>query len=348
MKINTKSFIFTFMLMLILSTDVARADFSPVKTDDSEFTSSHLIIRQSVPLVLSADEIRIVDKNQEKLSMEVFLDVRGQLIHVPGFDFTKDVQQCQGQESTKVTRQLATNYFAITNNSGTYQIQNEVPCKGAIQLIFKSDSLSGQAVGIWNIAYTAQIKLDRSVGLNFWKRKVEFVWPAEADYYNFGEVHISRGDHWDVVGHELGHAIYDLGKLGAFGGGPHKIDECYSEALALSEGWASYFSAWLKVDPKDADAKFEFIVPRRAPIRFENIPADVCEGSSNEWRVTGFFWDLFDLNNDEESLEQSFAQLWNPLYNSRVANAESAMRKLIASGISAERVESIWRLNFRK
>lgn len=322
--------------------------FKNVITNDEELTSPELVIRQSIPLDLVADEVRVVDKNQENLSVDLLREEHGQLTSVEGINFNKDNIKCSNQESTVLTLELQTNYYAVTNGQGTYRIKNEIPCHGSIQLIFKSDSFGGQALGIWQVAYSAQTKLAQAVGLNFWNQKVNFVWPDEADYYSWGTVHISRGDHWDVVGHELGHAIYDLGNLGAFGGGQHKIDECYSEALALSEGWASFFSAWLRVNPNDADAKFEFIVPRRAPIRFETIPADVCAGSSNEWRVTGFFWDLYDQNQDQEDVAENFAKLWNPLLNTQVNNSEEALDKLKQSGLSSDKLDQIWKQNFIK
>ncbi|NDD90648.1 hypothetical protein EBZ37_00965, partial [bacterium] len=129
----------------------------------------------------------------------------------------------------------------------------------------------------------------------------------------------------------------------------HKIDECYSPTLAFSEGWASYFSAFVSVASDDPDAKFEFMVPRRAPIRFETIPADVCAGEENEWRVTGFFWDLFDKNSDGESVEQGFASLWAPLEGSRVSSSSGAAKRFEARAVLPRgELEQLWRKNFLK
>ena len=77
------------------------------------------------------------------------------------------------------------------------------------------------------------------------------------------------------MAHEIGHAIYDQADIGVSGGGRHRIDECYTNALALSEGWATFFAGWLNLRLNDQDARFEFLVPRRAPIRLENIPSDL-------------------------------------------------------------------------
>ena len=88
------------------------------------------------------------------------------------------------------------------------------------------------------------------------------------------------------------------------------------------------------------------MVPRRAPIRFENIPDDVCRGSGNEWRVTGFFWDLIDRHDDGETSAYSFADTWNILLNSRVRSAEDAAEKLRRGGMNAEHINTAWQLNF--
>ncbi|MCM2279419.1 MAG: hypothetical protein NDJ89_15195 [Oligoflexia bacterium] len=239
-------------------------------------------------------------------------------------------------------------YFHITDGSVTYRVAAETPCRGVTTLFFKPDSPGGQALGIWQIARRAQELLRDSIGLKFWSSPLQFVWPSTADYYLNGEVNITRGDHWDVVGHEMGHGIYDLGALGRFGGGQHKIDECYSRELALSEGWASFFAAWVSVDPADPDAKFEFMVPRRAPIRFETIPQDVCRGEKNEWRVTGFFWDLLDLNDDGESSQEGFARIWKAMADSRASSASDIKLRLINQGFDAALVSLIWDLNFAR
>lgn len=228
-----------------------------------------------------------------------------------------------------------------------YSISADLPCNGTAALLFKQDSNVGQALGIWQVAVRARAALNASIGLSFWTSQITFAWPSDGDYYSAGTVNLTHGDYWDVVGHEMGHAIYDLGGLGRFGGGEHKIDECYSDTLALSEGWASFFSGWVSVNLADPDAKFEYMVPRRAPIRFENIPADVCKGENNEWRVTGFFWDLVDLHQDGETMSESFARLWNAMKGTHVSSASEAMARLQKAGINANGLRTVWSLNFQ-
>jgi hypothetical protein len=144
----------------------------------------------------------------------------------------------------------------------------------------------------------------------------------------------------------MGHAIYDQALIGHFGGGSHKIDECYSSAMALSEGWASFFAGWTHVDLKDTDAKFEYLVPRRAPIRFENVPSDVCGKSTNEWRVTSFFWDLIDVNADGEISQVAAKKLWDDTLTARAPSVKAMAERLISRGWNKDQVIQVWKLNF--
>lgn len=249
----------------------------------------------------------------------------------------------------RASAELKNDQFQVesTHDGHNYKILADLPCTGTAAMVFKADSDAGQALGIWQIAVRARATLNASIGLQFWTWPITFAWPSDGDYYMDRTVNLTRGDHWDVVGHEMGHAIYDLGGLGHFGGGEHKIDECYSKTLALSEGWASFFSGWVSVNLADPDAKFEYMVPRRAPIRFENIPADVCKGESNEWRVTGFFWDLIDLHQDGETMNESFARLWNAMKGSHVSTTSEAMIRLQQAGIDTNGLRLVWSLNFQ-
>jgi len=97
-------------------------------------------------------------------------------------------------------------------------------------------------------------------------------------------------------------------------GGAHRIDECYSARLAFSEGWASFYSAFTQVASDDPDAKFEFMVARRAPLEIEHVPDDVCEGQTNEWRVYAALWDLYDsYEGDDDQFELPFIHQWNAM-----------------------------------
>ena len=151
------------------------------------------------------------------------------------------------------------------------------------------------------------------VGLGWWTKTLAVNWPEDSDYFSpWGfSLHLSRAEAWDVVLHELGHSVMHQSMRAASAGGSHKIDECYSPALAWSEGWATFFAGAVRLDPADPDARFEFLVPRRAPIRLENVPEDVCPGQANEWRVAAALWDLYDSNHDGmDTGALPLARLW--------------------------------------
>lgn len=246
---------------------------------------------------------------------------------------------------------LGTDKFTVTAGSGfsgskAYQLLLVADCGNKYRVEFDEQSISGQAISIFETLRLGEVKLAASVGVDYWNKNLQVVWPDNSDYYSFGTLHISLGHQWDVVGHEFGHAIYDFGNLGQFGGGQHKIDECYSDTLALSEGWATFFAAWLYIDLADSDAKFQYLVPRRAPIRIEHIPADVCRGIKNEWRVSGFFWDVIDANQDGEISNQEFAKTWNALFNSNSRNVMDARQRFQNKGIDQAQLEQAWQLNF--
>lgn len=169
-------------------------------------------------------------------------------------------------------------------------------------------------LGVLHLTYLEAIDfLAREATDAWWKKPLTVNWPGDGDYFNPGSWSLTLTDAtaWDVVLHELGHAVMDGAMDARTSGGAHKIDECYSEGLAWSEGWATFFAASVRLSPDDPDAKFEFLVPRRAPIRLENVPADVCKGANNEWRVAAGLWDLTDRHADAgDSLSLPFRTLW--------------------------------------
>jgi len=313
--------------------------------DDSDLTGIHWEATETPPLQLTPDAIREVSSTGP-LVIRLLRTDHGTETPVAGLLEQAQIGCPAGATRFKLNLLLNNRWIVITQGANTpYSVVADLPCQGTQELVFQQESVAGQALGIWQVAERARHKLEGAIGLGFWNRKIEFSWPDDGDYYSWGVVHLTRGDHWDVVGHEMGHAIYDLGGIGAMGGGQHKIDECYTEALALSEGWASFFSAWVNLKLDDADARFEYLVPRRAPIRIENVPEDVCKGQKNEWRVSGFFWDLIDTHDDGEVQAESFARMWRSLEGTRVPTAGAARDRMISGGVSADFLKVIWALN---
>lgn len=174
---------------------------------------------------------------------------------------------------------------------------------------------NAQSAWIHEIYNRVQALFERSgVGLAWWNRQLDTKWPAQGNFYSWGTVNLSNPEWWDVNGHEIGHAVHDLGINGRMGGGQHKIDECYTTNLAWSEGFASFISAAASLERNDPDAKFQYMVPRRSPIRIENVPADVCGGPSNEWWTGAALWDLYDTHQDgKDDVAIEFKPLWAAL-----------------------------------
>lgn len=162
--------------------------------------------------------------------------------------------------------------------------------------------------------YNRSLRLFEREGIDikWWKRQIGTEWPNNANYYSYYTVHLSGTQQWDVNGHEIGHAIYAQALNARSTGGQHKIDECYEGTLALSEGFATFFSGLVNLERQDTDARFgPYLVPRRAPIRIENTPADVCKGNRNEWRVSSVLWDLYDTAADgPDQIAVPLKDLW--------------------------------------
>ncbi len=241
---------------------------------------------------------------------------------------------------------LESKRYRVTNGEGSYTWTFPAKCGVKQKFIFDEKTQNAEPIAIWQIATNAEKKLNDEIGLQFWTRPVDFKWPAKGDFYDGDSVNLTFGYQWDVVSHEMGHAIYDRGHLGVFGGGEHYIDRCNSDALSISEGWASFYAAWLNESLSDPDPHFQYMVPRRAPIQIENIPADVCGKTTNEWRVTGFLWDLVDQHDDGESLSIPFSKLWNETLGARVASTKVLYDRLIEKGEDKAQLNAIWKLNF--
>lgn len=204
-------------------------------------------------------------------------------------------------------------------------------------------SENGQAAlihQIWNRAL-GEFQKD-GIPLDFWKSRIHTNWPANGNYYSVGTVNLTDAAQWDVNGHEIGHSLFFAGFNTASGGGEHKIDACYGADLAWSEGFASFFSGVISVDRKDPDAKFEFMVPRRKPIRLENVPTDVCEGYTNEWRVAAALWDLYDTHDDgSDHAALAFKTIWGALAKSnnpaRINDVRDAFARISTAVPAAQR-----------
>lgn len=191
-------------------------------------------------------------------------------------------------------------------------------------------------LGVLHLTYLEAVDfLTREATIDWWKTPLTVIYPGDSDYFEPGAwtLHLTNPVAWDVVLHELGHAVMNGAMDARTSGGSHKIDECYSDGLAWSEGWASFFAAAVRLSPSDPDAKFEFMVPRRAPIRIENVPDDVCKGPTSEWRVFAGLWDLYDSHDDGgDRVTLGFGPIWKGVTSGTTSSVVDAWG-LIAKGL---------------
>jgi hypothetical protein len=194
--------------------------------------------------------------------------------------------------------------------------------------LFPAAGSDNAKLGVLHLTYVDALDfLKREGDVEWWTRTLTVNWPGSADFFSpwSWSLDLTDATHWDVVLHELGHAVQAGSMQARSAGGSHKIDECYSPELAWSEGWGTFFAAAVRLDRRDADAKFEFLVPRRAPIRIENVPDDVCKGEASEWRVAAGLWDLIDQHEDGlDRFSMSFNELWRALRGKEMGSATQA------------------------
>ncbi len=339
-------FLWTANVLVGFSFFVSQLSFAAI--DDSGLTGLVEPLRMSISSTLSPSVIEKTPLKANDLTVRPLIRKGGdvaELLHLSFISRTTCKNKSIGEE-VLFQAELSNDFINVKKN-GSYLVEFTGTCGSHHDLIFDSESPEGQAVMIWEVGHRAVSKFSMIDRLEFWGGPLHIEWPSGGDYYSWGTVHLTRGDHWDVVGHEMGHAIYDRANIGTFGGGQHFIDRCYTNSLALSEGWASFFSAWVSLELEDSNAQFEFMVPRRAPLGVEHVPDDVCEGPTNEWRVYTFLWDVIDHNDDGEVSQMEFQAYWDVVYNQNVRSIRQQMRLLVQSGESASGLDHIWRHNFK-
>ena len=325
---------------------VSQASFAAI--DDSGLTGPVEPLQMSVSSTLSPSAVEKTPLKTNELTVRAILQKGENLQELLHLSFISEAT-CKGKsvgDEILFQAELSNDYLNVKKN-GTYVVEFTGTCGSHHDLIFDSTAPEGQAVTIWEVGNRAVSKFSMIDRLDFWGGPLQVQWPSNGDYYSWGTVHITRGDYWDVVGHEIGHAIYDRANIGVFGGGQHFIDRCYTHNLALSEGWASFFAAWVWLELDDPNAQFEFMVARRAPLGVEHVPEDVCHGPTNEWRVYTFLWDVIDQNDDGELSDMEFQAYWDVVFNQNVRNIQQQMGLLIQSGEDANQLEHIWRHNFK-
>jgi hypothetical protein len=356
MKKNFINFLYVFILITLNAhaaklVSIDDSDLFPTnKLDKVTNYETNIWADKIISNDLDTDQVEVILKrkrNNKWLPVQE-LPIKASKMHSTSNLGELKIKNCSNSlKSDQLIFEFKNSYQNIkTPKYKTYQLSVPVTCGKKLEVLFEESTPAGQVVGIWQLNQIAVNKFKKQKEISFWDKAFSFIYPARGNYFSFGTVHITNGDHWDIVGHELGHAVYSKARLGGMRGGSHRIDQCYHKTLALSEGWASFFGAWLIIKLDDQDAKFKNMVPRRAPITIEHIPSDVCNGQTNEWRVTGFLWDLIDLNDDGEAIDFQFVKLFKALKNSRSKSAQDIFFQFELSGFSSEKLQRSWDLNF--
>jgi hypothetical protein len=110
-----------------------------------------------------------------------------------------------------------------------------------------------------------------------------------------------------VVQHEIGHSIHSWywnGNLPPGSGGAHSLSQCYSNGLALTEGFADFLAYWTQFDRGQAAP-----VTTYANYNIESPDNSPCVGETNETWVSAAFWDMYDTRNDGTDVNTAYDYL---------------------------------------
>ena len=159
-------------------------------------------------------------------------------------------------------------------------------------------------------------------------------------YWGDGKIYIipAHGSE-SVVQHEIGHSInsfYWHGDMPPGAGGTHNLWDCYTNGLALTEGFANFLTYWTQFDRGNAAPVAPYF-----SMNLENIPSGVCANQTAEMRVAATFWDLYDTHAESSSSSAGdglhYINLGAPiaLYLNTKKNAMSDYLPVVQSGQSS-------------
>jgi len=298
-------------------TDLApppRVDLRPQIAQQALRREGELLVFRAVPVARTTS--RPAARNLSVSGSFVYKGLGGELL--PGNHATVRVLQ-NGREVAKVLTDAQGAWSAPVPAPGAYTVRFsfENPRWVISNYAWEAAASAGQDMGAFTLdgtqksaeaawiheQYVRSLTLfaREQIDIGWWRNQIKTRWPGNGNYYTSYTVTLTGAEQWDVNGHEIGHAIYHQALNARSTGGQHKIDECYEGTLALSEGFATFFSGAINLQADDPDARFgAYLVPRRAPIRMENTPDDVCPGNRNEWRVASVLWDVYDRHSDKQ------------------------------------------------
>jgi hypothetical protein len=298
-----------------------------------------------------------------KAQIQIILDVDGVSTPIRGLriqwgtQFTQtddnglaEFPECStAVEATAILRVDAAFQIEPLNKSKPYIAHFPIVCGQGLLAKFENQSTGGEAFGAFRVARLAYDRIQQSAGSTGWRGFLKIVTHNGASYYDILKdiVFVSYGHEWDVVAHEIGHFVYDQFKIGEFGTGFHRVSSCYNSTLALSEGWASAFAAWLLFPTDAPNTSFKYLAGGGI-FQLESVPETVCKGPNNEWRVAAFIWDLLDQHDDGERVEQTSFMDFLKLTQGKKSNSMTRfVRPFVNSNFPESfEVSRAWNLTF--
>lgn len=123
------------------------------------------------------------------------------------------------------------------------------------------------------------------------------LYPWSCSYASDGNIAIIAAHAAEfVIQHELAHSIHSFfwkGYALKDSGGDHAANQCYTNGLGLSEGFANFVPHWVRFDRTATAPQMGYF-----DTNLESVPTSVCNGGTNETRVAALFWDMYDTVKD--------------------------------------------------
>lgn len=200
-------------------------------------------------------------------------------------------------------------------------------------------TVADKATVYWAKGYNPNAYYGSSGGLSFYIRTYRRLFILGGINGNTDQ---ADTDHFDpsIILHEYGHFLEDVYSKTDSPAGGRPLNRPIDPRLAFGEGWGNFFQAAVQNSPYyidtignvDGTARNAFridletrpascaLTPSGMEVPGCDIERNAGEGNYREFSVTRFFWDVFDSNDDGETIEDGFPEIW------RTLNSTSGMR----------------------
>ena len=272
-------------------------------------------------------------------------DVKSHRIRLTG-DFYDLTAACAGRKSARLKFLFDDNGRQIYNHIGQpFHFEFDVPCGTEVDVTFTADQKD--LVDAWAAMaeVTNRITPLFPAGVDFRPFRIVYPrWPGETSD-SAEDVELQRSYaperglefyYQFTLRHELGHQVAQRLSLFQGGGPQHYLDQCYSPDLALVEGWADFFAAWMVGDFVEDQPGF--------PGMFILNPVGdfYCHGYTNETRTAAFLWGLFDRSTAHGTIRLDPALFFQAFQNRSFSSPEELRDALPELGVTKEQSDALW------